>query len=83
MTVTSPWSIVEHRGRAGLLELEADWRRLYAAMPLRTSYHVYEAHLAYVDHLMAAPRNLSSRMRRSSLVFSEQPPLHRFLSRAC
>ena len=28
-------------------------------------------------------RNLSSRMRRSSLVFSEQPPLHRFLSRAC
>ena len=28
-------------------------------------------------------RNLSSRLRRSSLVFSEQPPLHRFLSRAC
>ena len=58
MTATSAWSIVEHHGRAGLLELEADWRRLYAAMPLRTSYHVYEAHLAYVDHLMAAPDEL-------------------------
>ena len=28
-------------------------------------------------------RNLSSRMRRSSLAISEQPPLHRVLSRAC
>ena len=28
-------------------------------------------------------RNLSSRMRRSSLVFSEQPPLRRVLNRAC
>jgi len=28
-------------------------------------------------------RNLSSRLRRSSLVFSEQPPLRRILSRAC
>ena len=30
-----------------------------------------------------AKRNLSSRMRRSSLVFSEQPPLRRVLNRAC
>ena len=58
VTVTPAWNIVEYRGRAGLLRLEADWRRLYAAMPQRTSYHVYEAHLAYVDHLMAAPDEL-------------------------
>ena len=35
-----------------------------------------------VQHILT-PRNLSSRMRRSSLVFSEQPPLRRVLNRAC
>ena len=52
------WNIVEYRGRDGLLRLEADWRRLYAAMPDRTSYHAFEAHLAQVDHLMGAPDKL-------------------------
>ena len=58
MTTSPAWSIVEYRGRAGLLQLEDEWRRLYAAMPLRTSYHAFEAHLAYVDYLMAAPDEL-------------------------
>lgn len=49
------WSIVEYRGRAGLLELEADWRRLSAAMPLRTSFHAFEANLAYLDCVMPEP----------------------------
>ena len=59
MTASEPaWQIVEYRGRAGLVRLEADWRRLYAAMPQRTGFHAYEAHLAYVDHLMAVPDEL-------------------------
>lgn len=35
--------------------LETDWKRLYYAMPLRTVFHAYEAHVAYFDHLIAAP----------------------------
>jgi hypothetical protein len=59
VTVPAPdWKIVEYRGRAGLVRLESDWRRLYAAMPQRTGFHAYEAHLAYVDHLMKAPDRL-------------------------
>jgi hypothetical protein len=50
--------IGERRGRAGLVSLENDWRRLYAASPQRTSYLAYEAQLAYVDHLMAEPDRL-------------------------
>ena len=52
------WRIVEHRGRTGLEELEPDWRRLLSAMPHRTAYHSYEAHLAYMEHLMSAPDDL-------------------------
>ena len=51
----STWSIVEYRGRPGLEQLEADWKRLYAAMPGRSRYHAYEAQLAYLSHLCAAP----------------------------
>ena len=47
------WGISEFRGRAGLEQLEADWRRLYAQIPLRTSFLAYETCLAYADHLMA------------------------------
>jgi hypothetical protein len=53
--MTLDWSIVEYQGRAGLIHLEADWRRLYSQMPLRTSYHTYEAQLSYVDDFMAVP----------------------------
>jgi Acetyltransferase (GNAT) domain len=49
------WHIVEYRGREGQEQLEADWRRLYAAMPLRTGFQAYEAHVAYFRLLMAAP----------------------------
>lgn len=49
------WDIIEYRGREALEQLEADWRRLYEAMPLRTGFHAYEAHVAYLDLLMAAP----------------------------
>ncbi len=55
---TPDWSIIESRGRPGLERLEADWRRLYAAMPLRTSFLAYEACLAHVDHVMGAPDRL-------------------------
>ena len=56
--MSAGWNVVEYRGRDGLLLLEPDWRRLYAAMPTRTSYHAFEAHLAYVDHVMKAPEEL-------------------------
>lgn len=49
------WSIIEYRGRPGLEQLEADWRRLYAAMPTRSRYHAYEAQLAYLINLCEAP----------------------------
>ncbi len=49
------WNIVEYGGRGALAQVEADWRRLYAAMPSRNSAHLYEAHLAYLEHLMKAP----------------------------
>lgn len=49
------WSIVEYRGPTALRRLEGDWRRLYSSMPLRNSAHLYEAHLAYLEHLMASP----------------------------
>jgi hypothetical protein len=52
------WRIIEFRGRAGLERLEADWRRLYAQLPRRTSFLAYEACLAHVDHLMRAPDQL-------------------------
>lgn len=52
------WSILEFRGRAGLEWLEADWRRLYAQLPRRTSFLAYEACLAHVDHLMRTPDQL-------------------------
>ena len=52
------WDIIEYRGRAGLVQLEADWRRLYAKIPLRTSFLAFEANLAHVDHVMAMPDQL-------------------------
>jgi CelD/BcsL family acetyltransferase involved in cellulose biosynthesis len=48
---TAEWSIIESRGRPGLESLEADWRRLYGQMPLRTSFLAYEAALARVERL--------------------------------
>jgi len=55
--MAASWRIVEYRGREALEQLEADWRRLYTAMPLRTGFHAYEAHVAYFDLLMAAPES--------------------------
>ena len=52
---SSAWRITEHRGRAGLKELEEDWRRLYAGMPNKSRYHAFEAQLAYADHFCQAP----------------------------
>lgn len=59
MTVPeAAWGIIEFRGRAGLERLEADWRRLYARIPRRTSFLSYEACRAHVDQLMSAPDQL-------------------------
>ena len=52
------WEIIESRGRAGLGQLEADWRRIYAELPLRTSFLAYETCCALVDHVLAAPDQL-------------------------
>jgi hypothetical protein len=53
--IPGQWRVIEYGGRTALERLEADWRRLYASMPLRSSAHLYEAHLAYYRHLMASP----------------------------
>jgi len=52
------WNIVERRGEGALRSLRSDWERLYAAMPLRASYHAYQAHLAYLSNLSPAPERL-------------------------
>lgn len=55
MTLPTAWQITERRGREGLLSLEADWRRLYAAMTRRTSFVSFEACRAYLDHCHRSP----------------------------
>jgi len=52
------WEITEFRGRAGLGQLEADWRRLYAATRRRTSYLSFESSISYVENIMKAPDQL-------------------------
>jgi len=57
-TRAAVWEIREFRGRAGLERLEEDWRRIWAALPLRTSFMSFEACAAHVDHIMADPDRL-------------------------
>ena len=54
----STWSVVEYRGRKGLERLAEDWQRLCQAMPLRTGFHAYQTHGAYLEFLMAAPEKM-------------------------
>jgi Acetyltransferase (GNAT) domain len=49
------WSVIEHRGSAGLKAIEADWRRLYAEMPRTALWHSHEAYSVYIDHLCPNP----------------------------
>ena len=55
MTTQAEWTITEHRGRAGLYSLEADWRRLYGRMRPRTSLVSFEACAGYLDHCRKDP----------------------------
>jgi CelD/BcsL family acetyltransferase involved in cellulose biosynthesis len=57
--VTVAWSIVEHRGHEGLSRLEADWRRLVAAMPDGAPRHSFEAYAAYFRHVSRADGQFS------------------------
>lgn len=52
------WKVTEFRGPAGLEQLAADWHRLCAEMPARTSFIAFETCVAYVNHLMAEPAKL-------------------------
>ncbi len=56
--LVAAWRVIERRGRAGLVSLEADWRRLYAQMPQQTLGHLFEAYVAYADHLAEEPDRL-------------------------
>lgn len=49
------WEVADHRGLAGLEALERDWRDLYQAMPVKSRYHSYDAHLAFARNLCKAP----------------------------
>ena len=57
-TAIGIWSVREFQGRPGLLQLEPDWRRLYATMPRRSCFHPFELQLAYVDYVMEDPSQL-------------------------
>jgi hypothetical protein len=58
MSPAPPWTLTEFRGRAGLDVLEADWRRIYAAMAERTALLSFEACSLYVDHYLETPGQL-------------------------
>jgi hypothetical protein len=53
--MSDPWHVAEYRGRKGLEQLEPEWRRLCTEIPVRTVFHTYDAHIAYLDLLMASP----------------------------
>lgn len=44
------WTIVEYKGREGLLRLSADWTRLVSAMPDAGFQHLHETHVGYFDN---------------------------------
>ena len=52
--MTPEWDVVEFRGIHGLEQLEADWRRLLAAIPDHTPHQTYEAHHAFFAHVSRA-----------------------------
>ena len=52
--MTPEWDVVEYRGIHGLEKLEAEWRRLLAAMPDHTAHQTYEAHHAFFTHVSRA-----------------------------
>lgn len=80
------WQVLEFRGRAGLGQVEPDWRRIYGAMERRTCFHAYEACVAYVDNLMAEPDRLRclvlSDGRRARAICPLEPRLERRLGPA-
>jgi hypothetical protein len=49
--MTPAWTIVEYPGLDGLMRLEADWKRLVAAMPDAAYQHLHETHVAYLQKL--------------------------------
>jgi hypothetical protein len=49
--MTPAWTIVEYPGLDGLMQLEADWNRLVAAMPIAGYQHLHETHVAYLQKL--------------------------------
>ena len=53
-TADMRWTLAAHEGTAGLVRLEADWRRLVAEMPEAGPQHQYETHLAYCRRLSPA-----------------------------
>ena len=57
-TPAAAWEITEFNGRAGLGQLEADWRRVYRDLARRTVFHSFEACKAYAENRMAEPDQL-------------------------
>jgi hypothetical protein len=44
------WTIVEYKGRDGLLRLSLEWARLVSAMPDAGFQHLHETHVGYFDN---------------------------------
>ena len=60
------WRVVEYRGRAALERLEADWRRLYASMPLPQQRPPLRGHLAYLRASHEVARGASGASRSAT-----------------
>ncbi|HET6351019.1 MAG TPA: GNAT family N-acetyltransferase [Coriobacteriia bacterium] len=52
------WCIDEHRGLAGLAEVETDWRRLYDETDSPAAWHLYDAFAVYARTLCPDPEGL-------------------------
>jgi hypothetical protein len=48
------WSIIEYKGRDGLLRLSSEWTRLVSAMPDAGFQHLIETHFGHIDNFPSA-----------------------------
>jgi hypothetical protein len=53
------WTIVEYKGRDGLLRLSPEWKRLVSAMPDAGFAHLLETHIGHIDNFPSSRGDLT------------------------
>jgi hypothetical protein len=53
------WTIVEYKGRDGLLRLSPEWMRLVSAMPDAGLRHLLETHIGHIDNFQSSRGELT------------------------